>query len=317
MNELITIIVPVYNIEKYLPKCVNSIIKQSYEYLDIILVDDGSQDSSPAICDKYSDLDKRIRVIHKMNGGLSDARNTAIPLALGNYILFVDGDDYIDQDYVQYLYSLMKKYDADLSICEFMFIYENGERINHPLNNKKETVFNTKDALREMMKTKLFSNSASGKLYKKSAFSDVKYPVGRLFEDTATTYKLLLKANRIAFGARALYYYIQHDNTISTAAFSPRKLDSVEFVETMTDEIVKQYPELYVECYVRRIDTYIGVLKQIKLKENNNIARDMHQKIIQLRKLVLLNRDVSLKRRLWAAFSFFPTPLYMQLIKHI
>jgi len=317
MIDLITIIVPVYNIEKYLIKCIDSILCQSYKKLDIILVDDGSNDSSGAICDNFAEHDKRVRVVHKRNGGLSEARNTAIPLALGDYLLFVDGDDYIDPDYVQYLYTLIRKYDADLSICEFMYVYENGELINHPKNDKHEFLLNREDALREMMRTKLYSNSASGKLYKKIFFKDVEYPVGRLFEDTATTYKLFLKAERVVFGARALYYYIQHDNTISTAAFSHRKLDSVEFVEKMTNDIVELYPQLSDECSIRRIDTYIGILKQISINTEKNITTEMHRKIKVIRRKVLLNRGVSLKRKLWAMLSFLPTTLYVEAIRHI
>lgn len=316
MEELISIIVPVYNLENYFEQCIDSILKQTYHNIEVIIVDDGSTDKSGQLCDAYAVKDKRIRIIHKDNGGLSDARNIAIPLAKGDYILFVDGDDYLDTDYVTYLYELKCKYSADIAICEFSFVSEDGVRINHPLNDGSEKIFDQKTSLFELLNTKLYSNSASGKLYRRDLLKDIHYPVGRLFEDIATTYKIFLKSHVIAFGARALYYYVQHNNTISTSIFSLKKLDSVEFVETMTDEIEKVYPDLANICKCRRIDTYVGILKQIDVYKQNKLALCMHDKIKDCRKIVFM-KESTMKRKIWALTSLLNTSLYVKLLSYL
>ena len=127
MTDLVTVIVPVYNTEKYIKKCVDSILGQTYTELEVILVDDGSTDSCPRICDSYAERDSRVRVIHKENGGLSDARNAALDIVSGSYVTFVDGDDYIEKNYVEYLYSLIKKYGADMSICSYKSVDADGK----------------------------------------------------------------------------------------------------------------------------------------------------------------------------------------------
>jgi len=126
-NPLITIIIPVYKVEQYLEKCLDSVINQDYPYLEIILVDDGSPDSSGKICDEYAKNDKRIVVIHKLNGGLSDARNVAINAALGEYITFVDSDDFIEEDYISTLLNLVQKYDADIAVSPFLYFKQRNE----------------------------------------------------------------------------------------------------------------------------------------------------------------------------------------------
>lgn len=316
MDELISIIVPVYNIEQHLKKCINSIISQTYPNFELLLVDDGSTDHSGSICNSFAIEDSRIKVIHKENGGLSDARNVAIPVARGNYILFIDGDDYIDQEYISYLYELQKKTSADIAVCEFNYVNENGTRINHPRNDGIEIVMDQRQSIYELLSTKLYSNSASGKLYKRELFDNIRYPKGRLFEDIATTYRIFLKSNTVIFGAKALYYYVQHSDTISTSTFSEKKLDAVEFVESMTKEIEANYPDLMKICKCRCIDTYVGILKQIDAKEQRKIANTMHQKIRNIRSIVFF-KEASLKRKIWAATSIFNTTFYCKLLKHI
>ena len=130
MNELITVVLPIYNVSAYLKRCIESVIHQTYENLDIILVDDGSTDDSGIICDEYASIDSRITVVHKENGGLSDARNKGIELAKGQFITFIDSDDYIDDDYVEYLYNLIKRYNTRMSICSHTVVYDNGTILN-------------------------------------------------------------------------------------------------------------------------------------------------------------------------------------------
>ena len=315
MNDIVSIIVPVYNVEKYLEKCIYSILNQSYKNIEIILVDDGSTDDSGKICDHFSNVDHRISVIHKKNGGLSDARNAALDIAKGTYVTFVDSDDYIKVDYVQYLYTLLKKYDADISICEFDYMDESGKRINHPLANNKEMEFNQKKALKKLLGQKLYTNSSSGKLFKMEYFADIRYPFGKLYEDTLTIYKLFLKAKKISFGARPLYCYIYHEQSISKSGFSPKQMECIYNTEIMISDVLKKYPMLKTDCKCRLLDPCVGMLKKISKEEQPIEYKIIIDKIYSVRIEVLFSTQATLKRRIWAAMTFLGEKNFVKLMK--
>lgn len=153
-DELISVIVPVYNVEKYIDKCIKSIISQDYTNLEIWLVDDGSTDSSGEVCDKYAESDQRIIVIHKDNGGLSDARNVALDRMQGKYVLFIDSDDYIEKNYISYLYMLLKDYQSDISICNFKYVNEKGQILNNPEDTGKIVQYSKEEALDKILQGK-------------------------------------------------------------------------------------------------------------------------------------------------------------------
>ena len=317
MGDLITIVVPVYKVEQYLGKCVDSIRKQTYPHLEIILVDDGSPDNCGSMCDEYAACDDRIVVIHKENGGLSDARNAALDIARGNYITFIDSDDYIQVDYIEYLYVLLKKSNADMSICEFDYITEDGKRLNHPLENGTEMLLDQKEALRYLLKQKPYSNSASGKLFKTSHFQDIRFPKDRLYEDTATTYKLFLKAEKIIFGARPLYYYVARNGSISRSAFSVRQMEGLYHAETMVKDIVAIYPDLQEQGYCRLIDSGSSLLTMIPKDQYPEAYRTAMNSVRRVRKRVLLSGEASAKRRVIAALSFLNEKLFISLLRKI
>lgn len=178
MNDkqpLISIIVPIYNVEKYLRRCVDSIFCQSYHNLEVWLVDDGSPDGCPAICDEYAQKDKRIHVIHKPNGGLSDARNVAIDVATGEYITFIDSDDYVTPDYVSTLYALIERYKAQMSIASW-HIFPEGDTPTMPAVKVKEFKMDRNTALSNMFYQKGFDVSACVKMYHRSLFEGIRYP---------------------------------------------------------------------------------------------------------------------------------------------
>ena len=204
-KELISVIVPVYKVEQYLEKCIISIINQSYKNLEIILVDDGSPDDCPMICDRWAKKDSRIRVIHKKNGGLSDARNVGISLAKGMYVCFVDSDDYISEKFVETLYDLIISCHTDISAVRFKEVTSNNEQIEKITENEEIIIFDGEDALRQLFSNVTFANYAWNKMYKRELFDDVKFPVNRKMEDLGTTYNLLIKAKKIAFSTKSLY----------------------------------------------------------------------------------------------------------------
>lgn len=215
MNELVSVVVTVYKVEPYLERCIRSIIGQTYENLEIILVDDGSPDQCGAICDRFAQEDTRIKVYHKPNGGLSDARNYGVNRASGTYIAFIDSDDYISPHYIEYLYKLMVKYDADVSCCCMEKTTADTSAFGTNTAVPKERLLTGKQACRE-----LFGSfyeilvTAWGKLYKSDLVKRYPFPVGRNHEDEATTCKYYFTANRVAVGNRCLYAYYQNPHGI-------------------------------------------------------------------------------------------------------
>ena len=265
MFPLVSIIIPVYNVEQYLDKCVESVIRQTYSNLEIILVDDGSPDNCPEMCDRYSKIDPRILVIHKKNGGLSEARNAGIDIAKGEYISFIDSDDYVEDNYVKILVDEMIKYNADISCGKHNVIYSD-KVIKHYTG--KRYVLKPEDALDMLLYHNDMDVSAWAKLYKKSLFDKVRFPVGRLYEDAATTYKLIDKSSVIVLNSIPVYNYIIRDNSITNNSFSEKKLDLITSTKEMTDFIRKKYTELSSGCDRRLVYAYLSTLTQT-IKDNS------------------------------------------------
>ena len=240
MKNLISVIIPVYNVEKYLLRCVDSIIHQTYENLEIILVDDGSPDRCGEMCDEYAAKDSRIKVIHKQNGGLSDARNVAIDVTKGEYVTFVDSDDYVELNYIETLYSLIERYQCKVSIVNPIAVDEYRHKKYMFSSDGKEYCWSADEAVEKMFYQKMFDTSAWGKLYHYSLFATgIRYPKGLLFEDLPTTYRLFFQTNKIAFKSIGLYNYFLRKNSIEGQPFNVKKLDSVLTILSS----IKEYEE--------------------------------------------------------------------------
>lgn len=223
-KDLISIIVPVYNTQQYLDTCINSILSQSYSGdFEIILIDDGSTDSSGELCDSFQLKDNRIIVFHKQNGGLSDARNYGIEKSHGNLICFIDSDDFLHPDYLKVLYELKKKTHADIAECG-CFLYYNDLMVSNESKYRDDQILSAFDWLTESRLKDFYSVVAWNKLYEIKLFDSIRYPSNRLFEDEATTYKLIYHSNQIARTYQKLYYYRQRDGSISNT-IDANKLD--------------------------------------------------------------------------------------------
>lgn len=214
----ISVIVPVYNVQQYLEKCVRSLIEQTYKEIEIILVDDGSTDRSGVLCDEMAEMDERICVIHKKNGGLSSARNTGIDYAKGEYLYFVDSDDYIAKDTLKKLYDKIKQEKADLALCGIAYIDENGHTIKEILPYMTDgEVWNEEQFWknRYIMGTgNICYAVAWNKLYRRTLFQNERYDVGKLHEDEYICHRIISQCSRIAIVNEVLYYYLQRDNSI-------------------------------------------------------------------------------------------------------
>ena len=252
-KALISIIIPVYKVEKYLEKCIQSVINQTYENLQIILVDDGSPDNCGKICDEYAERDQRIEVIHKSNGGLSDARNKGLEIAKGEYIGFVDSDDYIEADMYEVLYNLLKQYNADVSICNFYTVSQGKIAIKNVDSGIKE--YTRIEILKEILLDNNIQSYAWNKLYKKDLFDEIKYPVGKKYEDIGTTFYLLEKCNKVVVTGKPEYYYINRQDSIVNNVTETTITDYIELIMQRYDYIEENIKELssYNKNYLKRI----------------------------------------------------------------
>lgn len=212
MNDLVSIIVPIYKVEPYLRRCLDSIVNQTYTNLEIILVDDGSPDGCPQICDEYAAKDKRIIVIHKENGGLSDARNAGLDICNGEYISFVDSDDWVEKDYIYTLYSLLSNNNIDIAVGNFQQFSEDNQLF--PPEMLPEGIFSNKKILDEILTRKTPYKLAWGKLFKKKLFDTIRFPVGQIHEDELVGYQPYCFSNYTSCTKKVLYHYLRRSDSI-------------------------------------------------------------------------------------------------------
>lgn len=304
-NPLISIIVPCYKVEQYLSKCADSIVNQTYKNLEIFLVDDGSPDNTGRICDKYAAKDKRIKVIHKENGGLSSARNVAIDIATGEYIVFVDSDDYVAPDYVETLYSLVKDGKAQIGVTWHRCFKEGTIPDPDTHEGKMVMVKGRDDALAGMFYQKYFDNAAWAKIYKRSLFEGIRYPKGWLFEDLPTTYRLIMKADRVAFTKYMSYYYLIRNNSIEGAPFKLAKFDSCMRIvnQLKCDRNVMPSKEVKKALDCRMVSFLFHILLDVPV-ERIEMRKRLIDEIKKLRWQVMFDCQARKKARLACMLTF-------------
>lgn len=284
---LISVILPIYNVSKYLERCLDSILQQDYVNLDVIMIDDGSTDSSLQICEDYAKKDNRFRVIHQSNGGISKARNRGLELIKGDYFSFVDPDDYVEPEYISYLYGLCCRYHTDMSLCSHTVLFENGRK--DIKGNGKEELLNAKECIQEMLYFDMIDTSCWGKLYHRELIGEICFPENTLFEDTACTYKFFLKAKQIACGYQNKYVYCIREESITTDHFNPAKLDLIKVTDQMAADVVSIYPELRDAAMFKCIRSRFSTLNQL---ENVSDYEEIRKEIIDY---IKGNRSVLLK----------------------
>ena len=256
--DLISIIIPVFNIEDCLDRCISSVLDQTYSNLEVILVDDGSSDCCPEICDEWARKDGRIKVIHQKNGGLSAARNSGIDEASGTFILFVDGDDYIASNMVETLYEAIKIARAEMALCDFEKGFDTNFKFSDSLLETE--IIGPKEALE-----RIYENNQSafryvtawGKLYHRNLFEQIRYPEGKIFEDMYVTHMLIDRCKKIAVINQKLCYYFQRNNSIVNSTFNIKKLD---YLQAMEDRIQFFKNHGYIELAKIAYDEYLHAL---------------------------------------------------------
>lgn len=266
----VSVIVPVYNVEKYFCRCIDSIKNQTYENLEIILVDDGSTDNSGNMCDEIAKTDDRIVVIHKENGGLSDARNAGLDISTGDYIGFVDSDDYIDADFYKLLVDNLEKYNADVSCCRYANVWEDG-RHNPVGNDGVLHIYEKTDALKEYIYGKTMDPFACNKLYRAELLGNANHTENRLRfikgivgEDNPFCIELFKRTNIVVLAGESKYCYLQaRKGAITNSKVNQKKLDSVYFWDCVRQDCKENYPDLEKYALRRQVLFYIGLYNAI------------------------------------------------------
>lgn len=305
-SPLISIIVPCYNVEQYLPQCIDSILCQTYYNLEIWLVDDGSPDNCGKICDSYAKKDRRIRVIHKLNGGLSDARNVAIEKASGEWISFIDSDDYVSPDYIKTLYDNAIDNDCKCSVVQPVSFYDGKEPI--PNMNDKVEVLTAQKAIEAMFYQTKIDTSAWNKLYHRSLFeTGIRYPKGFLFEDNPTTFRLFALCGKIAVNSRQLYFYRLREGSIESQDFTSAKLDQGLAIIKM----MEQYPDITnpIQDAFRCKQASLAFHFIMKMPYDYNKKNCLWKYVSDNRWMVILNRKARLKTRIGCLLSYLGVPI--------
>lgn len=304
VNELITVIVPVYNVEQYLDKCVDSILSQTYSNIEVVLVDDGSTDDSGKMCDEYKKKDNRIVVIHQTNQGLSGARNSGIDIAKGVYITFIDSDDYVSKKYIEFLYTMICDNSADIASCKEKKFYEVSDIVEEDVVKSSVQIYKKEQALENMLYRRNVDSYAVGKLYKKVLFQEIRFPVGVLFEDTKTIYKVYDLIDKIAVSSEGLYYYLQRRGSIVNSSFDKKKMEQVWASEEIVEFVSRKYPQLLLAAvskyFISAIDVYRKIPNNVEYKKEK---KELEYIIRKYRKDVLKDKNNKLLTRLIALLA--------------
>lgn len=315
-QHLISVIIPCYKVEKYLPACIESVMKQTYGKIEIILVDDGSPDRCGMICDNYAQKDNRIIVIHKPNGGLSDARNAALDIAKGEYLTFVDSDDTVAVDYVEEQYRLIEKYDCQMSVTQWQTFVE-GTQLKIRQDKPREICFNTpQEAVTSMYYQEEFDNAVCGKMYHRDLFKSLRFPKGLVFEDDYLVYQLMFKCKKVAYSNKITYYYLLRSDSIEGAQMSPNKIDSALAV---LESLEKDHCDLVSQVIPAYRSRYLSFCMHLLLKAPDNYEKMniLWDKVKEFRMPVIFDRRARPKARIAGLLSYFGMGVLKQAFKFV
>ncbi len=298
---LISVIVPVYKVENYLDRCVRSIISQHYRQLEIILVDDGSPDRCPAMCDAWAQKDSRITVIHKKNGGLSDARNAGMAAATGELMTFVDSDDYLSPDMYQVLYERMREDDSDIAACGVEMVWEDGTP-SRKLTCDGKFLLDREEAMLAIIQETYLKQPVWYKLYRTSLIRDISFPVGKYHEDVFWSYQAVANARRVSIVDTPCYFYTQRSGSIMGADYSLKRLDALEAKVLRSSFVQAYYPKIILEEKANLLFSCVYHM-QMSMKFLNEEALETVesriQKVAEDLRPIRAFRAMTLKQRVW------------------
>lgn len=255
---LISVIVPIYRAKAFLSRCIDSVVQQTHPEWELLLVDDGSPDGCPAICDAYAETNPRIHVIHQTNKGVSAARNTGLDAARGDYIAFVDADDWVEPDYLSYLLQLLASRQAKIAACNHFVSVDIKDVPKFPVSSDI-TVLSKKEAYDGLLYHQPPDASVWGKLFDQAVFDQLRFPQGRIFEDTWLIADLLDRADGLVYGAQPKYHYVYHQNTISKGTADKHMWDYLDAVNHLCEVVLQSYPDLLPGCTRRRVHAALSI----------------------------------------------------------
>lgn len=296
----ISVIIPVYNVERYLEKCVNSILRQTFTDYEVILVDDGSTDNSNKLCDILAQKSKKIKVYHKSNGGLSDARNFGVNKSSGKYITFIDSDDYIRCDYLELLYNAIVNEVADISVVLPEVVYENTDFniINNKSSDNIYDVFSGKELLKFALMGKKGSLSAWAKLYKREYVLGYPFPIGELYEDMEVLYNIYLSAHKIVVVNQKAYFYLRRQNSIVNSKITDKHLYGLKSCINMLNTNNEKNKQLdkYIKC--RIVMQACGHIPNIVTYKDKEMFDKIYNISIKYIKGIIFQKEVPFKLKL-------------------
>lgn len=315
-ESLVSIIVPIYNAKIYLEECINSIISQSYENLEIFLVDDGSTDGSAGICDKYAEKDDRIVVLHKKNGGQADARNMALEQIKGDYIAFADSDDILSNDYIEYMLNLAQSQDADIVQCEYIKFWndEDLKRAKNNINEKNYESYDASGSLREFSYQRKFAPSPWCKLIRRKVWGDIKFPLNMGYEDYAIMYKVLGRASKLIYSSHTVYFYRIHNLSTQHDKFTKKKKDRIIIADSLLKYVKENYPEIEQAARCRYCLAQLQYLMELPFDEK--YRQDKKETMSNLKKYrasVLRDREVAKTLKIMLVSSYLGANVLMVL----
>ncbi len=311
-TSCISVVVPVYKVEPYLDRCVQSIVDQTYKNLEIVLVDDGSPDNCPAMCDAWAERDSRVRVIHKNNGGLSDARNAGMALATGEYIAFIDSDDWIAPEMLEKLADALQRDDSDIAACTVQMVWED-DRPNELLTVQRSCVLDREEAQRALLRETLLKQPVWYKLYRRETIKGISFEVGKYHEDVYWSYQAVGKARRVSLIDYVGYCYFQRSGSIMGEGYSLRRLDAIEAYERRYRYLKEHFPALEQEARLSVIGNciYHGqmALKYLPLSEREDAMRYLNEvkDRYPIKHAEFANRKLT--HRLWLDLAMLSLPL--------
>jgi glycosyltransferase involved in cell wall biosynthesis len=305
-EQMVSVIVPVYKVEHYLDRCVQSIVNQTYENLEIILVDDGSPDGCPALCDAWAAKDSRIKVIHKANGGAADARNAGLLAASGSYIGFVDSDDYIATEMYEKLHEALIRNNCEIAACAAMMVWEE-QGIERPFNAAADCVMDTVQAQKALLDGRMLKQTIWYLLYRKQTIEGILFPSGKSHEDVFWLYRALGSAKKICMISFVGYYYIQRNDNTTAQKYSLKRLDSLEALAERQRYFEASLPELSSKGrrHFLFYCLYNGqqVIRNLKTEEKRFAIKRIEELRLQF---PLREEDygpMRLKQRIWAMMA--------------
>lgn len=321
MNEpLISVIVPIYNVENYLEKCIESIVRQTYKHLEIILVNDGSPDNSAAICEKYKNMDERIILIHKTNGGLSSARNAGLKIAKGEIIVCIDSDDWIHQDMIQVMYRNLEEYNADMSVCNFEIKEANGKKSGKSFTHKIE-ILDREQAMQYAILPEKYYGFAWNKMYRKSILQDMLYDETiRKGEDSPFTCEYISKCQKIVYQDIPLYYYRQDTVSITRSKFNIGKMSVLDayggIVKLLEDnDYSKETIDLQKVQYANQLLSLLINIIKTDCKTYHNQINIIRDQMKQYKKLYLQSCHINKLHKVVFACGVYSEMLIVLLVK--